>query len=231
MFDTRGVSRERIIGISFVDILIQAVFLLLLILMVGYIDPEEQLLLEKIDPNKNEYDGVGRDLCHKWNKSPIACREYINTTNLGPITKPGFETVGLEVCQKLGKNTIEDCSGALDKVYSLWPCIESKNNFKSPWIVSWDINSLVSAKFLGFSEDYLQYLKKENDTARLNIIKEIELFKGSQLSPNEIESKFGFVREKKCFHEVFETLSVPATYQQISELRGAIYGLRKLSTK
>jgi len=232
MFDNRGVSRERIIGISFVDILIQAVFLLLLILMVGYIDPEEQILLEKIDPNKNEYDGVGRDLCHKLNKdSPIACREYVKTTPIGPILKPGFETVGAEVCRKLGKNSAEECSGAIEKVYSLWPCIESKNNFKSPWIASWEINSLVSAKFLGFSEDYLQYLKRENDTVRLNIVKEVEVLRGSQMTPNEIESKFGFVREKKCFHEVSETLSVPATYQQIAELRGAIYGLRKLAAR
>ena len=52
MFDTRGVSRERIISISFVDILIQAVFLLLLILMVGYIDPQDQLGLEPKDPKK-----------------------------------------------------------------------------------------------------------------------------------------------------------------------------------
>ena len=49
MFDTRGVSRERIIGISFVDILIQAVFLLLLILLVGYVDPIESLKIKEYE--------------------------------------------------------------------------------------------------------------------------------------------------------------------------------------
>ena len=54
MFDTRGVSRERIIGISFADILIQTVFLLLLILIVGYVDPIERLKIKEYEDKRNE---------------------------------------------------------------------------------------------------------------------------------------------------------------------------------
>ena len=231
MFDTRGVSRERIISISFVDILIQAVFLLLLILMVGYIDPQDQLRLEPIDPKKNEYDGVGRDLCNKWLKdSPRTCREYIQENNLGPIPKPGFENIGLEVCKKLGKNSIEDCSGALDKVYSLWPCIDSKKSkVRAPWAVSWRINSLTTAIFLGFSPEYLEYVNNQKNTVRLGLVKDATQFIGTQMGASEIESRFGFIRESQCFHEVTESRSVPAADEQVAQIRNAIYGLRKLS--
>jgi hypothetical protein len=103
MFDTRGVSRERIIGISFVDILIQAVFLLLLILIVGYVDPIESLKIK-------EYEDIGKDLCVKLNKdSPKACREYVEVTSLGPVRKNEFGSIGSDICKKLGKNTENDC--------------------------------------------------------------------------------------------------------------------------
>ena len=46
MFDQRRVSQERVIGISFVDILIQAVFVLLVALLVGYVDPEVKAKLD-----------------------------------------------------------------------------------------------------------------------------------------------------------------------------------------
>lgn len=98
MFDKRGVSRERVIGISFVDILIQAVFLLLLILMVGYVDPIEQLLYEKVDPAKNEFNGIGKDLCVKLDKdSPRACREFIESTPIGPLPVNNFEQLALSI--------------------------------------------------------------------------------------------------------------------------------------
>jgi hypothetical protein len=68
----KAVSRERLIGISFVDILIQAVFLLFLALTVGYTDP-----LEKI--KTQEYAQMGEDLCKKSNKKSVqACREYLD---------------------------------------------------------------------------------------------------------------------------------------------------------
>ena len=51
----RKVSRERMIGFSLVDILIQALFVLFIALTIGYVDPE--------DREKTEiYERVGRDL-------------------------------------------------------------------------------------------------------------------------------------------------------------------------
>lgn len=223
MFDTRGVSRERIIGISFVDILIQAVFLLLLILIVGYVDPIEILKIK-------EYEAIGKDLCVKINKdSPKACREYVENTKIGPVGNNEFGKIGSEVCKKLGKSSAKDCSDALDKVYSLWPCIESKDGVRSPWIARWEINTLTSAKFLGFSDEYLKHLKTQEDTKRIAIVKALEPMRGSQMSALEIEEKFGFVREKFCFHEVLESRSIAVADQQIASIRSAIYNLRKIT--
>jgi hypothetical protein len=223
MLDSRAVSRERIIGISFVDILIQAVFLLLLILIVGYVDPIEILKLK-------EYEDIGKDLCVKMNKdSPKSCREFIDITRIGPVADNEFSKVGSDVCKKLGKNSVKDCINALDKVYSLWPCIESKDGVRSPWIARWEINTLNSAKFLGFSEEYLKHLNSKEDSKRLDMVKSLETLRGSQMTANEIEGKFAFVREKSCFHEVIETRSIPVTDQQIAPLRSAIYNLRKIS--
>jgi len=68
----KAISRERVIGISFVDILIQAVFILFLALTVGYTDP---MNLFKI----KEYEQAGRDLCNKVNKDSVTeCREVID---------------------------------------------------------------------------------------------------------------------------------------------------------
>jgi hypothetical protein len=223
MFDTRGVSRERIIGISFVDILIQAVFLLLLILIVGYVDPIESLKIK-------EYEDIGKDLCVKIKKdSPKACREYVENTKIGPVGNNEFGKIGSEVCKKLGKSSAKDCSDALDKVYSLWPCIESKDGVRSPWIARWEINTLTSAKFLGFSDEYLKHLKTQEDTKRIAMVKALEPMRGSQMSALEIEEKFGFVREKFCFHEVLESRSIAVTDQQIASIRSAIYNLRKIT--
>ena len=223
MFDTRGVSRERIIGISFVDILIQAVFLLLLILIVGYVDPIESLKIK-------EYEDIGKDLCVKLNKdSPKACREYVENTNIGPIAKPGFGNIGADVCKKLGKSTEKDCREALNKLNSLWPCIQSKNKVKAPWAVNWEINSATTARFLGFSPEYVEYLSNKNDTSRLNFVKDAIQYVGVAMGPSEIESKFAFIRESECFHEVAESRSIPIADQQIATLRSAIYNLRKIN--
>lgn len=224
MFDTRGVSRERIIGISFVDILIQAVFLLLLILIVGYVDPVEILKIK-------EYEDIGKDLCVKLDKdSPKACREYVEVTKLGPVGKNDFGNIGSDICKKLGKSTEKDCREALSKFNSLWPCIQSKNKVKAPWSTSWEINSMSTARFLGFSAEYLEYLNNQKDNVRLGTVKDLNQYIGSSLSPSEIESRFGFMRESECFHEIAESRSIPVTDQQISSLRSAIYNLRKIAT-
>jgi hypothetical protein len=70
-FDRKAVSRERVIGISFVDILIQAVFLLLVALSVGFTDPLNLLRIK-------EFEQVGKDLCNKVNKDdPKECQQVI----------------------------------------------------------------------------------------------------------------------------------------------------------
>ena len=42
----KAVSRERVVGISFVDILIQAVFILFLAVTIGYTDPMKLLKIK-----------------------------------------------------------------------------------------------------------------------------------------------------------------------------------------
>jgi hypothetical protein len=84
----KSVSRERLIGISFVDILIQAVFLLFIALTVGYQDP---IVIERI----REYEAFGKDICNKANKNSVKeCREIIEPTIDKAFGK------GLSVCIK-----------------------------------------------------------------------------------------------------------------------------------
>lgn len=84
----KSVSRERLIGISFVDILIQAVFLLFIALTVGYQDP---VVIERI----REYEAFGKDICNKANKNSIKeCREVVE-----PTVDKAFGK-GLSVCIK-----------------------------------------------------------------------------------------------------------------------------------
>ena len=97
MFDNqKEVSRERLIGISFVDILIQAVFLLFIALTVGYQDP---VIIERI----REYEAFGKDLCNKANKDSVKeCREVIEPVVDKAIGK------GLSLCipPKIGDSAI-----------------------------------------------------------------------------------------------------------------------------
>ena len=223
MFDRRGVSRERVIGISFVDILIQAVFLLLLILIVGYIDPVDFLLIK-------EYESVGKDLCHKLNKdSPKACRELIDSTQIGPVEDSSFNKLGSDVCSLLGKETPEDCQKSLNKFIGLKPCIASIDIVRAPVSVIWEINSSDTAKFIGFSNEYIKYLERERDEARLNIVKKLEAKIGSQMAPNEIKANFSFLKEKTCFHEVTQERTAALSNQQIKDLLSAIYSLKGLA--
>jgi hypothetical protein len=70
--DKKAVSRERLIGISFVDILIQAVFLLLVALMVGYRDPSDTEVV------KGPFAGIGYDACMKLGKyNEAECRPVV----------------------------------------------------------------------------------------------------------------------------------------------------------
>jgi hypothetical protein len=79
----KAVSRERLIGISFVDILIQAVFILFLALTIGYTDPVNLI-------NIKEYAEAGKDLCTKINKDSIKeCKEVIEATIDKEASKKG----------------------------------------------------------------------------------------------------------------------------------------------
>lgn len=92
----KSVSRERLIGISFVDILIQAVFLLFIALTVGYQDP---VVIERI----REYEAFGKDICNKANKNSVKeCREVIEPVVDKAIGK------GLSLCipPKSGERSI-----------------------------------------------------------------------------------------------------------------------------
>ena len=156
-------------------------------------------------------------------------RASLDVTNFVPVGNIEFGKIGYDVCKRLGKNSIKDCSDALDKVYSLWPCIESKDGVRSPWIAKWEINTLTTAKFLGFSNEYLKHLTAKEDLKRIGMVRELESLRGAQMSAADIEEKFGFVREKFCFHEVVESRSIAVTDQQIASLRSAIYNLRKIT--
>ena len=91
--DQKAVSRERLIGISFVDILIQAVFILFLALTVGYTDPVNLFKIK-------EYEQVGRDLCNKINKDSVReCREVID-----PIIDKELNKGMLALCIKPESN-------------------------------------------------------------------------------------------------------------------------------
>lgn len=70
----KAVSRERLIGISFIDILIQVIFVLFLALGVGYVDPTK---LEKIENMEKRLD----DICHRINKdSTKPCFDILEKT-------------------------------------------------------------------------------------------------------------------------------------------------------
>jgi len=65
----KAVSRERVISISFIDIFVQALFLLLLLLTVGYIDPLDRLKIAKERQ-------AGADFCKKhFPDNPGMCQE------------------------------------------------------------------------------------------------------------------------------------------------------------
>jgi hypothetical protein len=90
----KAVSRERVIGISFVDILIQAVFLLFIALTIGYVDPIQRLRVK-------EFEQVGKDLCTRVNKDdPRECRQLIE-----PVVEREFGKGKLALCLRVdGKN-------------------------------------------------------------------------------------------------------------------------------
>jgi len=205
MFDQRRVSQERVIGISFVDILIQAVFVLLVALFVGYVDPEIQLKLD----NDAKFGEVGKDLCHKLNKDSIeACREYVKDkqVTVKRDDEPDFHAIGQHICKTLGTTQVDDCRATADRdlsrLASLRPCLKPLNEFSVPPTVRFDLKSPSEIQFIEFSDIFMSKLKTDGDSSRLALAEEIQKSKGKVYNPNQINSIFGFIRETTCYHRV-----------------------------
>lgn len=205
MFDQRRVSQERVIGISFVDILIQAVFVLLVALFVGYVDPEIQVKLDR----DAKYGEVGKDLCHKLNKDSIeACREFIEDkqVTVKQNEEPDFHPIGQEICKTLGATRIDDCrviaERDLSRLASLRPCLKPLNEFSVPTTVRFDLKSPNEIQFIEFSNVFMSKLKTDRDTTRLALAEEIQKTKGKIFNPDQINSVFGFIRESTCYHRI-----------------------------
>lgn len=207
-------------GISFVDILIQAVFLLLLILMVGYVDPVEQI--------KFEFYEAGKDLCNKVNKdTPQACIEYIKDKDI-KISGPKEKDPSEDFCNKR-KLSREECKAKLDQLadnISLWPCIPPSS--KSQLTVSstlWTVHAPGQIEFNRFTDEYLAYLDRKG---LVEIKRKVDAIKSSSkkfFTPSDISSTFGFLREETCFHEYL--VERPGKFSD-SDLRAERQALRAL---
>lgn len=217
----RRVSQERVMGISFVDILIQAVFVLLVAFMVGYIDPAEKVKTEK-------YAAAGLDLCVKLiNKdSPEACREYVKDQQIG--LTGGFDEIGTDVCRRLGATTLTECQAALDSKFekgSQLPCLKAPSQSTTQASMVWEVRSPDEIVFIGFTSQYFDYLRERGDRQRLAQSQPIQEQVPKQFKLSEIEPTFGFIREAGCFHDY--RIRRPGRYSD-ADLREAISAIQPL---
>lgn len=230
MFDQRRVSQERVIGISFVDILIQAVFVLLVALFVGYVDPEIQVKLD----SDAKYGEVGKDLCHKLNKDSIeACREFIEDkqVTVKQNEEADFHAIGQEICKTLGATQIDDCrltaERDLSRLASLRPCLKPLNEFSVPTTVRFDLKSPNEIQFIEFSDIFISMLKSSGDSNRLALVEEIQKSKGKIYRPDQINFTFGFIRESTCYHRVDTPRSGRYSNTDLKEALSATQRLRE----
>jgi hypothetical protein len=224
VFDRKKVSRERVIGISFIDILIQTVFVLMLAYVVGFVDPVQKLQLK-------EFYEAGKDLCKKRNiDSPIACREFLQQAEIVEKGGEQFKEVGFEVCNRIGIKDPKKCKDKLSEIIgtnNLRPCL---NKFSSrvsvPPSVSWTIIGPGDIVFNGFSKDYIDYIK--NDSIRSALSKKLQDRKGHHFSPSQVIENFDFMRDETCFHQF--TYDRPGAFSdsQIAEELRAIRSLKNL---
>ena len=200
MFNQKKVSQERVIGISFVDILIQAVFVLLLALMVGYMDPIQKLNLEEL----SEYGQVGKDLCHKLKKDSVAaCREITESFVQAAPNDEGIKNFGEDICKRLKAKDLDDCKDKAKKILSnqsLFPCLEPLSRNAIPYSTKWELVSLEEITFKGFTQDYKNYIIKNNDSRKIAAVSDLEKIGERKYKLDNIESSFGFIREADCFH-------------------------------
>ena len=206
MFDQRRVSQERVIGISFVDILIQAVFVLLVALFVGYVDPSVQIVLEE----QSEYGQIGKDLCNKVNKDSLeACREYLKDVKIDvKSTKKDYGEVGEYICRSFEADSPENCKSITDRELArIRPCLKPISEYSIPPTLTLSLKNPNEIEFIGFSPTFIQRLEEVGDKVRLARVLELDRLKGRFLTPQQVQSDFDFIREKNCYHSV-HTLSL-----------------------
>lgn len=213
------------IGISFVDILIQAVFVLLIALIVGYVDPPVKIEMEQ----GSEYGQIGKDLCHKLNKDSLqACREHIEgkKVSVDSPSKTQYSGIGEDFCRSIGAKNSEECrERAIKELARLSPCLKPINEFRIASSLSFSLKSPSQLEFLGFSPDFLGRLKTENDLNRLQKARDITV--KAIFEPGQINAVFGFIREKNCFHQI--NVSRPGRYsdEDLKDAQAAISLLRR----
>jgi hypothetical protein len=209
-------------GISFVDILIQAVFLLLLILMVGYVDPLDQV--------RFEFAEAGKDLCNKLNKdSPQSCVEYIKDKDVS-VAKTGPKPV--DPSEDFCKNrqlSPEDCKNTLDKMaadINLWPCIPPSSTSQLTKSTFWIIHFPGEIEFSRFSKEYIKYLNDNGFADKLSRVNAINASGKKIYSAKDVISTFSFIREDQCFHDY--SISRPGRFSDLDLARdmAAIRSLR-----
>jgi hypothetical protein len=250
VLNRRKVSQERVIGISFVDILIQAVFLLLLILMVGYVDP--------VDQDKFKYFEAGKDLCNKLNKdSPKSCVEFIKDKDIF-ISKPALKldpaedfcakrNLSLKDCKAIldkmvdklepsedfcskRKLSLKDCKSTLDKMaenIDLFPCIPPSSTSQLTRSIFWTLRAPGEIQFDRFSDEYMKYLKKEMLLDKINKAESIVSQGRKIYSPSEVVSTFSFMKEETCFHEYLALRPGKFSDADLAKEFEAIRSLRK----
>lgn len=190
----RSVSRERILGISLADILIQAVFLLFIALIVGYEDPERLVLLQK-------YEQFGKDLCDKKHPDNLTeCREsFINDDR-----KDDYKKLWVGLCKDKYESSVDECikkykndAEAMGKGH-LIACIPNTNNVGAQPSVSFYIHSSDKVELIEFKKSYVDYLTENKDNARLEKVNSIKV--RTIYSKAQIEPTFSFVRQPNCYH-------------------------------
>ncbi len=223
MFDRKKVSRERVIGISFVDILIQAIFVLMIAFVVGYVDPVQKLQLK-------EFFEAGKDLCKKRNKdSMLSCREFLKEAVLVEKDEGKYADVGADVCKKVGIEDPSKCKAKVDEIVSannLRPCLKFTSKTSVPPSTYWSIVGPNDIVFDRFSDEYVEYVKK--DSARAKIVASLGELKGKHFTPPQVNEQFGFIREDSCFHAFSLKRLGAFSDTQISGELSAIQSLRKL---
>jgi len=194
--------------------------------MVGYMDPVQKLNLE----SQSEYGQVGKDLCHKLNKdSVVACREVVDNIE----SKEGYAEFGIDLCKRLNAKSITDCQSMAKKILSdqsLFPCLRSELRNEIPRSTNWELASLSDVRFNGFTSEYKNYLKMNNDAKRLSSVIELERFPGKTYKLSDIDSNFAFIREPECFHSYQLTWTGRYTNQELSPAYTALNRLKVFST-